>query len=590
MQDKIIWEPSDQIKEESNVSLLMKKFGIDAPMDLLRRSTVDQEWFWVTLENELNVSWDSPYSKVFDFSRGVEFSRWFIEGEFNISKQMLDVQIERGLGNRNAIIYEDEEGRRQSITYGMLLNAVCSLSTLLMERGVRKGDRVGILMPLIPETIVALLAILRIGAIAEPVFSGFGENAVLSRFSDASIIACITVREFRRRGKVVTYDSIIARLREVLPSLKEVLMLEADVLSRIDGNSGISEWSPSYKSSVFLPAKRTLAEDTALIMYSSGTTGRPKGTVHTHIGAFLQPSKENKYNLDLKTGDRLFWYSDIGWVMGPWAIIGALSQGATLVLMGGVPDYPTNNRFFRFIDELKITTLGVSPTLIRSLRGHDESAPDRFEMDHLRIIASGGEPWDMKNYMWLFNRIGRCRAPIINLSGGTELMGCLLIPLPVLPLKPLTLQSPGLGMDVDVLDEMGNSVTGQVGHLVCRKPVPSMTKGFWNDYEAYLKTYWSSYPGIWYHADWSFKDSEGFWFLLGRSDDVIKVGAKRIGPSEIEEIVLGEEGVRETATIGVPDEAKGESIICFTVLGEGANAKAIKESSFRRIREMLGKP
>ncbi len=590
MDHGIIWKPSEELIENSNVSRFIRLHVLQGAAELLKKSVDDQQWFWRSLEKDLNVRWGHPYSELLDSSGGPEFSRWYLEGKFNLSGQLVDFQIGNGKGSHIAILYEDEDGTQEKITYNMLFNSVCSFSSLLKEEGISRGDRVGIFMPMMPETVIAFLSITRIGAIAVPVFSGFGSEALLQRFDDTGIIACVTVDVSLRRGKRILHYEMVSKLRSEIPTMRYIFRLRKDKQTSGSADNMTIDWKAEFSAGRTVLPEKTEAEDFALILYSSGTTGRPKGTVHTHIGVFLQPAKEGKYNLDLMPEERLFWLSDLGWVMGPWSIVAALSQGATLAILGGAPDYPSESRLWRFIENFGITTLGISPTLIRSQRKYGDQQLNECDLTGIRIIASGGEPWDLDNYMWVFDKIGARKTPIINLSGGTELMGSLLIPLPILPLKPCTLQSPGLGMAIDSIDDNGNSVVGTVGYLVCRKPVPSMTKGFWKDKSRYLNTYWSKFPGIWYHGDWSLADSDGFWFLLGRADDLIKVGGKRIGPSEIEEVLLKDAGIFEAAAIGVPDDVKGEAIVCFAVLINARKSDDIKSRLMHRIEESLGRP
>lgn len=590
MDHGIIWEPSEELVENSNISRFMKLHGINDAKELLKKSVDNQQWFWQSLERDLNVKWYHPYGEVLDLSKGPEFSRWYLGGKFNLSAQLVDFQIEVGKGNHIAILYEGEDGIEEKITYNMLFNSVCAFSNLLREEGVSKGDRVGIFMPMIPEAVIAFLSIIRIGAVAVPVFSGFGSDALQSRFYDTGIIACVTIDASVRRGKRISYFEMISHLKGEIPSMKRIFRLRKESQISDDLNPMVIDWDAEFSPVKIISPEKTDAEDFTLILYTSGTTGRPKGTVHTHIGAFIQPAKESKYNLDLKPEERLFWPSDMGWVMGPWSIVAALSQGAVLAIMGGAPDYPSEARLWNFIEKFDITTFGISPSLIRSQRKFGDHLLNECDLTSIRIIASGGEVWDFANYMWVFDRIGASKTPIINLSGGTELMGSLLIPLPILPLKPCTLQSPGLGMAVDSFNDNGNSVMGTVGYLVCKKPVPSMTKGFWKDRSRYLITYWSKFPGIWYHGDWSIVDSDGFWRLLGRADDLIKVGGKRIGPYEIEEVMLKEKGIIEAAAIGMPDDIKGEAIVCFVVLKNPSDSNDIKSKIMLRIEKSLGRP
>ncbi len=304
----------------------------------------------------------------------------------------------------------------------------------------------------------------------------------------------------------------------------------------------------------------------SLILYTSGTTGKPKGAVHTHAGVQVVTAKEVGYHLDVRGGDVMFWLTDIGWMMGPWEILGTLFHGGTVVVMEGAPDFPETDRLWAMVERHRVTHLGVAPTVIRVLAAHGLAPLHRHDLGSLRILGSTGEPWDDASYRWYFENVGGGRCPVINISGGTELMGCLLAPLPVAPLKPCTLQGPALGVDVDVLDEEGRSVRGEVGYLVCRNAAPNMTRGFLGDAPRYLETYFARFgEAIWCHGDWARVDADGMWFLTGRSDDTLKIAGKRVGPGEIEAAAIEHPAVREAAAIGVPDPIKGEQLVLVAV-------------------------
>ncbi|MBI4214959.1 AMP-binding protein, partial [archaeon] len=339
------------------------------------------------------------------------------------------------------------------------------------------------------------------------------------------------------------------------------------------------------------PAIAVDSEDYSMILYTSGTTGKPKGAVHSHAGALLQCVKEVTYCLDCKPDDVFFWLTDIGWMMGPWMMIGANFNGATVVLFEGAPDWPKPDRVWQMIDKHKITILGISPTAIRSLKKHGNEWVEKHSLATLRILGSTGEPWDEQSWTWFFEKVGRSRLPIINISGGTEIIGCFLSPSPLTPLKPTTLWGPGLGMDIDVFDDNGKPIREHVGYLVCKKPAPSMTRGLWNAPERYVETYWSRWPHVWYHGDWARVDREGFWFLHGRADDTIKIAGKRVGPAEVEAALLTHPAVAEAAAIGAPHELKGESLVCFVVIKPGFEAsETLREEVKKTVGNELGKP
>lgn len=565
----IIWKPTPEISAQSNVMRFMKRHDIKDYKELWQRSVDDLRWFWQAALDDIGLDWYQPYSEVLDDSQGIEWSKWFIGGKTNIVLNCIDRHIEAGLGERVAIIAEADDGAVRNVTYAELNAEVCRLAALMRELGIGVGDRVGIFMPMVPEVVFAMFASFKVGAIAIPIFSGFGAEALAARLHDAEAKLLFTADGSYRRAKEVRVKDTADLAAKKIPSLAHQLVLRrtgADV----DWQEGRDLWwyeALEGKPTEGVPTEQLDAEAPCLILYTSGTTGKPKGTVHTHAGCLAQMGKELTYAFDVK-GDKdvFFWVTDIGWMMGPWEMIGVQIHGGTYVLLEGVPNYPTPGRLWEMVERHGVTTLGISPTAIRVLKAAGEEWVEKANMSSIRLLGSTGEPWDPDSYMWYFNKVGSGTAPIMNISGGTEIVGCLLSPLPITPLKPCSLGMQALGMDVDVFDEEGNSIVGGIGHLVCKKPGPSMTKGFWNDAQRYIDTYFSRWDGVWYHGDWAEQDEEGFFFLHGRSDDTIKVAGKRTGPAEIESELVKHPAVVETAAIGVPDKIKGEAVVCFAVV------------------------
>jgi acetyl-CoA synthetase len=330
-----------------------------------------------------------------------------------------------------------------------------------------------------------------------------------------------------------------------------------------------------------------------MLLYSSGTTGKPKGIVHTHAGAQLQPAKELHFGFDLKPADRFFWVSDIGWMMGPWTLVGTHTFGGTVFLYEGAPDHPEPDRFWELIDRHAITTFGVSPTAIRALRKHGDEWVEGHDLSSLRILGSTGEPWDPESWRWFYERIGGGDAPIVNVSGGTEICGCFLMPMPIQPLKPGTLGGPGLGMDVDVVNGDGESVAdeGDRGFLVARDSCPSMTKSLWGGDDRYLEEYWSTWEDLWDHGDWAQKDDDGFWFLHGRADDALNVAGRKVGPAEIEGVLVEHDAVNRAAVVGVPDETTGTAVVAVVVLEADRRPSDALHAELRElVGETQGKP
>jgi acetyl-CoA synthetase len=588
--EKLIWEPSRQSIEKTNVKKFMDELEIRSYSELVKKSTEDICWWWKTCEKVLGIKWYKQYSKIFDSSSGIENTVWFLSGELNAVETVLDQKLPKK-GNSNAFIWEGEDGAKKTLTYAQLQREVGMFSNYLRGIGIKKGDVVASCLPMLPETMAAMLGAIRVGAVFSPIFCGYGPTAIASRISNSNPKLLVTCDGYFRKGnKVILKPSIdealrIARL-EVPTLIVERLGAEIPIARNRDSfyKEIVEKESTASEPEIMKP------DDGALLLYTSGTTGKPKGVVISHSGVLLQPGKEIYFNLDTKPNDVFMWITDIGWMMGPWQIFGVQTIGATHVIFEGVPDFPNNDRIYRMIEEYGITHLGHSATTMRMIRRHGDEIIKAHDLSSLRILANTGEPIDPDTWIWEMKSIGKWNCPMINLSGGTEIFGCFLLPSPIVPLKPSTLWGPGLGMDIDVFDDSGSSIREHVGYLVCKKPAPSMTRGFWDNYERYIETYWSRFKGSWYHGDWAFVDADGYWFLMGRADDVIKVAGRRIGPAEIESILNSHPLVAESACIGLYDEIKGEKLNCFVMLKEGGKHDSETAQSIKKlVVQNLGK-
>jgi acetyl-CoA synthetase len=433
---------------------------------------------------------------------------------------------------------------------------------------VRPGDRVGIFMPMCPEVAISVLATAKIGAVIIPLFSGYGPEAIASRLRDGEAKVLICADGFYRRGQVVPMKETANKALVSCPSVTRVIM-HRHVVRDVPWTHGrdhvwevLLEDEPEHA-----PTHELDPEDPLMIIYTSGTTGKPKGTLHVHGGFPVKTAQDMAHGFDVGADDTIFWYTDIGWMMGPWLIFGSLILGATMVLYEGTPDFPAADRLWRMVADHKVTVLGVSPTLVRGLMTHGDEVPAHYDLTSLRILGGTGEPWNPEPFHWFFKNIGGGRIPIINYTGGTEISGGILCGNVITHLRPCSFAGPVPGIAADVLDAKGNSVRGEVGELAIRNPWPGMTRGFWGDRERYIETYWNRFEGIWVHGDWAYVDPEdGLWYVLGRSDDTIKVAGKRLGPAEVESVLVGHPWVAESAAIGVPDELKGEALVCFVIL------------------------
>jgi acetyl-CoA synthetase len=506
--DEVAWRPTTETVERANITRFMRRHGIRDYDELLRRSTADTSWFWDAALRDLGVEWSRPYTKVQDRSAGFPWTKWFIDGRINIVANCIDRDPRPETA---AIVWESDDGETKTWSREKLHRKVCKVANTLLAMGVTKGDAVGIYMPMIPEIVAAFFGCLKIGAVAVPVFSAFGAPALASRLRDSEAKVLFTADGVSRRGKRSALKPEADLAVNECPSVRNVIVFRRLGLEVPMGPKDAWWHETVSRAPDEAPTAELDAEDTSIVIYTSGTTGRPKGTVHTHAGVLAQVAKELGYGFDVKAGDVFFWVTDIGWMMGPWEMIGATFFGAALVLFEGAPNHPNPDRLWEIVERHKVTHLGISPTAIRLLKSSPLDWVKKHDLSSLRILGSTGEAWDPDSWQWYFEHVGGKRCPIINISGGTEIMGSHLMPLPITELKPCTLRGPGLGMDVDVFDDDGKPIRGGIGHLVCKQPAPSMTKGFLKDPERYLETYFSKFgPEVWYHGDWAKIDDDNF--------------------------------------------------------------------------------
>jgi acetyl-CoA synthetase len=579
----VVWAPSPQDIEDANVTRLMRAHGIQDYDDLVRRSVGDIGWFWDAVVHDLDIEFFEPYSEVLDLSAGVPWTTWFTGATLNLTHQCVDRWAAR-TPEAPAVIGETEDGAVRTWSYAELRRQTDRLARGLRSLGVGARDTVGIFLPMAPEAVAAVMACSKIGAIWVPIFSGFGPDAVAARLADAKAKVLITADGSLRKGQVVPMKATADRAVDATSSVERVI-----VWRRLDDPATPWHdrrdvwWDELDDADEPMPAEVLEAEHPLFIGYTSGTTGKPKGVVHVHGGFLVKIAEEVAYQVDLHRGEVLHWGTDLGWIMGPWEIVGALALGATVLLFEGAPTHPGPDRLWELVERHGVTTLGVSPTLVRALIPSGVEPVRAHDLSSLRILASTGEPWDPSSYGWLSREVGGGKLPIINLSGGTEVGACFLSPTPVCELKPLTLRGPALGMAVDVWRPDGTPAgPNEVGELVCTKPWPSMTRGIWGDPDRYLETYWSRWPDVWVHGDWAVRDEDGFWFLRGRSDDTLNIAGKRIGPAEVESVIAGHPAVAESAAVGIPDEVKGEQVWCFVVLKPGV------EPDPEELRKLVG--
>lgn len=569
MSHEVVWRPDPEAAARTNVGRFMAAHGHATFDELLEKSIADPDWFWDAVVEFLGLPFAEPYKAVLDTSDGIPWAKWFVGGKLNAAAVCVDrwaVETPDAL----AVVWEGEDGEIRRWTYREVRAQVDAMARLLAERGVGEGTAVGIFLPMVPEVVAACFAVASLGATFLPIFSGYGAEAIAVRLEDAGARALITADGCFRRGRSVPMLATAMDAADRVDTVETVVVIPrlGHGLEASDARQVAFTAGGGGGDGASFPARPVDSEHLLFIAYTSGTTGRPKGSVHVHGGLVAKIAEEAAFQFDCRPGDRLFWVADFGWIMGPWEIIGALANGATVCLYEGAPDYPNVDRLWEYVERHEVTILGISPTLIRGLMPHGDEPVRSHDLSRLRVLGSTGEPWNEDPYRWYFDVVGGGRCPVINISGGTEVGACFLSPHPVQEISVTSLGGPSLGMALDVYDDAGRPVRGEVGELVCTKPWPGMTRGLYRDPERYLEVYWSRWPDVWVHGDWA-SIEDGQWFLHGRSDDTIKIAGKRLGPAEVESALVSHPAVTEAAAVGMPDEVKGEQLWCFCVLAPG---------------------
>ena len=591
-----LWHPTPDYVQRSRLLRFMQRHRIADYPALYDRSIGEMEWFWKAALEEMGIEWASPYTRVLDLSKGIQWPQWFVGGRLNLVHNCVDKYRTGPRAAHLAIRWEGEDSTQRSLTYRQLHTEVCRAAAILGRLGVRRGDRVAVFLPMLPEVAIITLACSKLGATYTPIFSGFGAEAVAARVQDCEATLLVTADGFTRRGGLVKMKQVADEAAARCPTIKHLLVVRRTGCS-VSWKAGRDVWwhdampGEGEGPATEVRTEVMAADEPFMIIYTSGTTGRPKGTVHVHSGFPIKAAQDLAFHFDLQSDDTLFWFTDMGWMMGPWEIMGALTLGATCLLYEGVPDWPHPGRLWEVVARHRVTILGLSPTAVRALMRHGDAPVHQHDLSSLRVLGSTGEPWTPDAYLWYFQHVGQGRCPIINYSGGTEVSGGIVGGTVLQPCKPCAFTGPCLGMAAEIFDADGKPVRGKVGELVVTKPWPGMTHGFWRDPQRYLETYWSRWPQVWVHGDWAATDGDGFWYILGRSDDTIKVAGKRLGPAEVEAILTGHPAVSEAAAIGVPHPVKGEALVCFVVLRHGwTPSEALSSELAGRVGEQLGKP
>tara|TARA_B100000745_G_scaffold258732_1_gene181972 strand:- start:133 stop:2055 length:1923 start_codon:yes stop_codon:yes gene_type:complete len=530
-----------------------------------RRAKLDQTSFWN--EQAKKLSWFKPWTKTLEWNS--PFAKWFVGGKINASYNTLDVhQAERA--KKPAILWEGEDGTSRTITYADLYRDVCKFANVLKSLGIKKGDRVIIYLPMVPELPIAMLACARIGAIHTVVFSGFSAASLRDRIDDSKSKVIVTADVGYRRGNLVNLKEIIDDAIIELNFVESVVLLKRSEVNLALGTRD-KLWHELMKDSHEDCKPEELDSTHPLfILYTSGTTGKPKGVLHGTGGYLTHLNSTFKWAFDIKDSDVFFCTADIGWVTGhSYVVYGPLLHGATQIMYEGVPDYPSISRTWDIIQRYGVTIFYTTPTALRMFMKFDDSIPNSFQLSSLRLLGTVGEPINPEVWRWYFKTIGKSKCPIVDTWWQTETGGMILSPLPgleTIPLKPGSATRPIPGTDVAVVDEQGNELPPNTkGYLIIRKPWPGMLLTLWGDDKKYKSVYWSKFENNYYPGDYAMKDSDGYFWLLGRADDILKVAGHRIGTAELESSLVSHIDVAEAAVCGIPDEIKGEVIVAFVV-------------------------
>jgi acetyl-CoA synthetase len=595
----VAWRPDPAIATASRLATFLRSTGEPSLDALQARAVTDPGWFWSAATDDIGIAWSRRPTTILDASAGPAWTRWWGGGAFDWSWAAVEPWATRQ-PEREALVWEGEDGAVRRLTRAELAAAVRRAAGQLRGLGIGPGDRVGILLPMLPETVVAVLAVSRLGAIFTPIFSGYSAPAIATRLGDVGARLLITADGFLRRGAWVDLKSVADAAVAGAPSVERTLVVrragEAITVPWTEGrdtwwDGGMVDPADPAGGGAPPPEPERDPETPYMVIHTSGTTGRPKGAVHVHGGFPIKAAQDLAHTFDLTERDTLFWYTDLGWMMGPWAIAGGLLLGARLVLYEGAPDFPGPDRLWSIVARQRVTHLGLSPTVIRALMAHGADPVRAHDRSSLRVLGSTGEPWNPEPWWWYFREVGDGRCPIVNYSGGTEVSGGIVGGNVLGPIKPASFSGPCIGTAADVVEDAGRPVRGAVGELVIRAPMPGLTRGFWADPDRYEESYWRRWPGLWAHGDWASIDADGFWYIQGRSDDTLKVAGKRVGPAEVESAAVGHPAVLEAAAIGIPHEVKGEVIVVLCVLRPGErDDPALQASIAKRVADELGKP
>jgi acetyl-CoA synthetase len=578
-----VFKPSKEIAREAEVKSFAEYKKLHA------KSLKNPEKFWA--REASNLVWRKKWKKVLNWK--LPYAEWFVGGQLNASENCLDRHLDGPRRNKAAIIWEGEPGDKKTLTYQQLHREVCVFANILKRNGVKKGDRVLIYMPLIPEAVIAMLGCARIGAVHTVVFGGFSSDSIKDRLADSGAKIVVTADAGYRRGQIVTIKQNVDHALAGSTEVKRVIVAKrTDIEVNIQEDRDVWWHQEAQYVSADCPAVPVDSEHPLFILYTSGSTGKPKGILHTTGGYMVGTAATSRYIFDFKENDIYWCTADVGWITGhSYLVYGPLANGTTCMLYEGAPNWPEPDRFWKIIAEQRVTILYTAPTAIRAFMKWGDDWPKKHDLSSLRLLGSVGEPINPEAWMWYHKMIGAERCPIMDTWWQTETGAILISPLPgATPLKPGTATLPFFGVDAAIVDDNGKEVPhGESGKLVIRKPWPSMLRTIYGDKARYKKTYWSEVKGCYFTGDGARRDKDGYFWVIGRIDDVLNVAGHRLGTAEVESAIVGHESAAEAAVVGRPDEIKGQGVVAFVVLKEGhAASKELAEKIRSHVAKAIG--